>query len=625
MRRALLFTLAAAAFAAGGRLVVADRSEDTVSVALLLPDDANRDDPLVTAWTDAAAEEGIPLQVITTNEFLRPIALGRERVAGLVMPDSVHAAANDVLVGRLREYVVGGGALMIVFDAATLSVPFRTYASLWSRLSGLAGVEYAFYDELAERTTRRSPVLGSRGTFVALDIAPGKFRPTDPDADAPERADAPAPPQPRNEFTLSGYGYEAFDYGHFTTRGEYAGRLLLYTPDGDVVAGVRGHGRGQVLFVNLPLGYLKTQTDGLLLHAFLRYFGTEVAGLPALSSAPGGRGGLVMNWHVDAAPALEALRALEGSPIFRQGPYSVHVTAGPDVDAPGDGGGLDAPGDAYAQRWLRFFAERGDEVGSHGGWIHNYFGKRVNEENRGEFERYLVLNKDALEKVTGRPVTEYSAPQGTHPTWTTDWLTANGIRAYYFTGNTGMGPTRTYRDGKRQAPRAWAFPVLTLGANASFEEMTEDEVPPDTVATWLEDVAQFAADRHVIRLVYFHPPGLLEYYPEPIERWLARTAALGAAGRFAWYTMTDVAEYLDRREQVDWHVERYASGGIVVSASHPDSLGRQAWLVPADRYERPEIHEGAGEVVRDGRRWIVRAGRVATLVFSAEQRRPEGP
>jgi hypothetical protein len=202
----------------------------------------------------------------------------------------------------------------------------------------------------------------------------------------------------------------------------------------------------------------------------------------------------------------------------------------------------------------------------------------------------------------------------------TSWLDANDIYAYYFTGNTGMGPTRTYRDGQRSSRKAWAFPVLTLGGNASFEELIEDEVPAETVATWLESVAQFAADRHVIRLVYFHPPGLLEYGPEPIDRWLTRTARLSAHGRFAWYTMTDVAEFLDRREGVEWHVDRNATGDIVVTARHAGSLERQAWLVSADRYAKPRIRDGAGDVILDAGQWIVRAAGGQRLVFSAASR-----
>ncbi len=40
----------------------------------------------------------------------------------------------------------------------------------------------------------------------------------------------------------------------------------------------------------------------------------------------------------------------------------------------------------------------GDEIGSHGGWIHNYFAKHVDKDPPQEMEKYLELNKDALRR-----------------------------------------------------------------------------------------------------------------------------------------------------------------------------------------------------------------------------------
>jgi hypothetical protein len=581
---AILLLAAAAAVAVSRRGAPAG---DPLALALLVADDAARDDALVTAWTDAAAEEGLPLTVVTASELLRP--LGRPSWAGIVLPDSVHTAANDALVTALERYVGGGGSLMIVFDAATLTLPRRTYAAGSARLSRLAGAEYARYGELRAGTTRSSEVVGSPRTFERLGVAPGKYRRVGAD-----------------EAVLSGYGYDAIHYSHYVTGPGYDGEVLLRSREGDVVLGERRHGAGRVLFVNLPLGYLKTRTDGLPLHATLRHFATAHARLPALGTVPDGRGGLVMNWHVDSSAALPPMRALRGSALFRQGPYSVHVTAGPDLHEHGDGLGLDVPVDAEAREWLRYFARRGDEVGSHGGWIHNYFGYRVNEGNEAEFTRYLELNADALEAATGRRIAEYSSPQGTHPEWITRWLVERGVRAYYFTGNTGMGPTKTYRDGKRSTLPAWAFPVLSLGRDASFEELAANRVPSEVVGEWLAGTVDFAARERVLRLVYFHPPGLLGFYPDAVERWLARSAARIADGTFRWYTMAEVAAFLGERERVEWGVRRDAAGERLLHATHPTTLARQSWTVPAGA-GAPAVVEGKAELAHDGDRWIVRA------------------
>ena len=215
--------------------------------------------------------------------------------------------------------------------------------------------------------------------------------------------------------------------------------MLLESKDG-VVAGRRKHEQGEVLFVNLPLGYLESRTDGLLLHSFLHYFANEILHLPYLASVPDGTGGLVLNWHIDAASALKPMIVLSKAGIFDHGPFSAHFTAGPDVDAFNDGKGLDVDHNPEAQQWIRTFEQRGYAIGSHGGWIHNYFGEHLTDDNEKDFEQYLIKNDQALEHVDGQPIREYSAPLGNHPQWVTRWLQKHGFVAYYFSGDTGFFP-----------------------------------------------------------------------------------------------------------------------------------------------------------------------------------------
>jgi hypothetical protein len=195
---------------------------------------------------------------------------------------------------------------------------------------------------------------------------------------------------------------------------------------------------------------------------------------------------------------------------------------------------------------------------------------------------------------------------GTHPEWITAWLARRGVRAYYFTGNSGLGPTRTYRDGKRSAAPAWAFPVLTRGRDASFEELDAHGVGDDAVGEWLAAAVDFAARERVLRLVYFHPPGL-EHYPQAVQRWLERSALRAAEGSFRWYTMAEIAAFLSERERVAWTVGRRAAGDLVLRAEHPATLARQSFTLPAAGFAEPVVVEGDAEVLRDPDRWLVRA------------------
>jgi hypothetical protein len=311
---------------------------------------------------------------------------------------------------------------------------------------------------------------------------------------------------------------------------------------------------------------------------------------------------------------------LEKIGFFEQGPYSFHLTAGPDRDKPGDGLGMDLRNNPVMQRWVHVLEQHGNTIGDHGGWIHNYFGLNVNEDNQGEFEKYLALNNQALEGVTGHAIREYSAPVGTHPKWITTWLEAHGFLAYYFTGNTGMAPTKTYRDGARSDQTIWSFPICNLGKAASLEDMHFTDLPEADVAAWLQGMSEFVSRQRVSRLVYAHPPGAA-FYPDALGSWLQTTKKLKQNGTFRWYTMSGMAEFLTTRQQVQWQITRPAGSETVIRATHPTSLAHQTWFLAKDAYERPHVLEGKATVEEDSQRWMVVGGEGTVLEFGS---RPTG-
>jgi hypothetical protein len=360
-----------------------------------------------------------------------------------------------------------------------------------------------------------------------------------------------------------------------------------------------------VLFVNLPLGYLESRTDGLLLHSFLRFFATRILDLPYLASVPDGTGGLILNWHVDAASSLKPLAILERAGVFDQGPFSIDLTAGPDVNKFHDGKGLNVEENRQTQDLIRYFLQHGHVVGSHGGWIHNWFGEHVEDNNEKEMEKYLVMNQQALEKVTQQPIREYSAPMGNHPEWVTIWLQKHGYLGYYFPGDSGMGPTLVYRDKGRDAANIWGFPILHLGTEASFEEMEWDHVSERAVQNWLMAVADYTVDNHVARLVYSHPFGASQYV-SVLQRWLQYTKELRSEKRFRWYTIPSLAEFLNARGNVDWSLSR-ADKKLLLEASHPKSLAHFTWVFPESKYSNLKVVQGSATIQQEGNLWLVTA------------------
>ena len=448
-----------------------------------------------------------------------------------------------------------------------------------------------------------------------LNLPPGKLMRQG--SQQPLTSAQPAP-QPGEALAVAGYHYGRLRYPVYATDGVFAGRRLMHADDagkgagkgvGDgasLLAGVHRVGRGEVLFVNLPLTYLKLRTDGLFLHSFLRYFAQEMAQLPQLSPMPDGRGALVMNWHIDSAAAVPAMDKLAKLGAFEQGPYSVHLTVGPDVDVPGDGLGMDLSRNPAMQQWVRHLADRGDEIGGHGGWIHNEFGRLIGTQDPARSGQMIERNSQSITGASGRPVREYSAPTGNHPAWVTPWLRERGVRAYYFTGDIGMAPTRSYQDGQRGPTNMWAFPVLSFGRQAAFEEAARSQVPEADIAAWLRDVADYCADRQTLRLMYFHPPGIA-LFPQAFKQWLVHTRALQSQGRLRWITMAQYADFANRRLQVQWALQD-GPLGQQLAASHPEALAQMVWLLPAARFAQPRLREGEARIVRAGGFWQVHAG-----------------
>jgi Polysaccharide deacetylase len=593
-----------------------DRFRSTADrLLLLVPDNTSFSDPKVTVWLDAGSEEGFHVIPVHDSEFLRPL-WGESKCAGVIFPDSIHQQASDLFIATLHHYVAGGGKLMLVYDAGTLSLN-GAYATGSSRLSDLAGVKYARYDELGDRTIQWSKITTTSAVVSRLEIPPGKYYPFLVETSTSARKDgAPIASGKSFDVELRRYKYGDLQYPSFVTSGNYAGEVLFHSNNG-LIAGEQPYQRGSVLFVNLPLGYLKGNTDGLLLHVFLKYFASHALSLPYLMPVPDGIGGLVLNWHVDSNAAIKPLQEMSSWTLLQQGPYSIHITAGPDAGKAGDKKGFDVDHNSISQDLIRKYVSLGYEVGSHGGWIHDYFSAHVETDNPKDLEQFLALNKASLEQVTRKPVEEYSAPNGNQPPWVTHWLEAHGFVAYYFTGDTGMGPTEGYRNGEREARNVWAFPILHLDRAAGFEEMSTEGYSNSEIDRWLEAITDFATDHRSVRLVYFHPPGILQYH-DLVDHWMEQTARLKAEGRIRWYTMTELANFLNSRKQVKWRMS-YSGKLITVDATHPQTLDHETWRIPASKFAEPRIVEGLAKVVRDDDAWMVIAGEGRDLRFQTER------
>jgi hypothetical protein len=238
--------------------------------------------------------------------------------------------------------------------------------------------------------------------------------------------------------SYSGYLLGALMYPSYVTQGTFGGvagqKLIASSPQFGLVAGINPFGAGQVMFVNLPLTYLKGRTDALMMHGFLHHFTRQVVGMAHLSAMPNGVGGMTLNWHLDSKAAQAPTQSLIKLNVFSdpQAQFSIDMTAGPDTVLPGDKLGWNLNGNKTARQMLKNFDAQGHSVGSHGGWIHDYYGLNVTESNQlgstsgacvnsltkvDNFLQCLQLNRQAVDGVVGKTSRSYSAPEGNNPLW----------------------------------------------------------------------------------------------------------------------------------------------------------------------------------------------------------------
>jgi hypothetical protein len=132
-------------------------------------------------------------------------------------------------------------------------------------------------------------------------------------------------------------------------------------------------------------------------------------------------------------------------------------------------------------------------------------------------------------------------------------------------------------------------------------------MPEPIVRDWLTSVTDFAVRHHVTRLVYSHPLGAT-LFMNAMQDWFRHTKALNQQGRFRWFTMTQMANFLNRRKQVRWSMVHDTGNSVLLDATHPQNLAQFTWLLPHDRYSHPHVTEGHANIRAADGFWLITAG-----------------
>jgi len=499
---------------------------------------------VIDAYISILEEEGVSYYLMDASLLL---SVSPEDVSiyqkAIIFPNGINGYLNKDISLWLKEYTSAGGNIMLVGDAGSKTMK-DDYLEKGSIFNDLIGIQTSTYEAKRDESFIKGNIKFSKKEYSDyFDIPEGK---TDDNS------------------IFAGYMYGPLLYSFANAKIINRDSLTLYAysiynnEQVPILAG-RQIKDGEILYVNLPLGYLKGHSDDLLPRSIIKTFLFKMAHIPHIVSAPNGRGGLVINWHIDSALELEALPwLLENGYFFKEIEYSMHITAGPDCDKLGDGTGFDAgnKGRKIVETLMNY-----GTIGSHGGWAHNWFAENLENGNMdiAEMKHYIKINNQTLEKITGYPIKEYAAPDGVfYQPSSTVVMKELGIESYYYPGDSSSAPNRTFYDGKMVSKDIIAFPVMTFGKLASLNEFSRAGYSGDRVENILKNVVDFVAESRSVRLYYSHPYDIhLEPYQEEVKKFLSYAVSMQKSGKIEVKSMGYFRKFLLKligtRKEFHWH------------------------------------------------------------------------
>jgi len=527
---------------------------ETIRVGVLSGDLKSEQDKLIlSAYEQILKEEGFPYQVVTLGDLVNSTGKITNNYDALVVPEAINATMPQEISQAISSYVLSyGGSVLLVLDPATKAADGELRQV--GLLSELAGVKYYLPASEGQPVT-----YSGYWYFASADkgrewgITPGKLN---------------------EEHAVSSYSYGKLNFEHARAANQDANVVAFDRLDSSevpVITEKHYASGGTVVYANLPLAKYKLRSDDLTIRSVLRSFLIKKAHLPRLVNSPGGAGGLVFNLHICSGAYFRPLTVMLMQGIFQKElPFSIHITAGPDTYKLGDQMGFSAENKFKGRPLLEILQDYG-EIGSHGGWFHNFFAYNMQYLPQEQVIELLQWNSMALEAVTGKKVVEYSAPGGNHPYWFIQELEKEGIESYYYTGDTGSSPTHAILDDKPTEGGTWAFPITPYRQFASLEEMERGNVPPADVKHWMQDLIEFSAQERSIRMVYTHPSDK-SYELDAMRAFEDKALTEQREGRIRVAPMSQFADFLNRHAATTWQVKKLEGNGYSIDLENPEGL-----------------------------------------------------
>jgi len=532
-------------------------------IKVLLVYNQDQNSSIIKAYESVLEEEGVPFEIISNKKLIKlsPDTISMN-IPAIIFPDSVNQYLENSTDYWMEKYVKSGGKAAFVYDVNTREKDGK-YKLSSTYLDRITGLNFAVYQEEKDQFYRYGNIYFKDAKSAHdFEIPTGKID---------------------ENFSIIGYQYGKLLYPISTVQvTNNKGQTIIATDEQKrPVIVQKDLGEGTFLYVNSPLGYLKGKSDDLILRSILKTFLFRIAHVPHIVSSPNAKGTLVINWHVDSSVEHRSLEWNIENNYFRKDlNQSFHITAGPDLDTSGDGLGFDALG--IGSGLVKKLMEYGS-IGSHGGWSHNWFAKQIEEKKltNEQMKSYIQKNNEALESIIGYKPIEYSAPVGVFPAHSSiEIMKELGFRSYYYVGDNGSAPNRTFFDGKMLSEDIIAFPVMSFGINASLNEAQNSQWDDEKMKKYYQEFIDYLIDNRTVRLFYSHPHDIPDHdYKSAVKYFLDYASVQVEADKLQTRTMTNISDFVVRLVNTK---KRFTvdTQGIHVQMSNHVSLDEMVIAVP---------------------------------------------
>ncbi|MBN1445053.1 MAG: hypothetical protein JW957_02975 [Candidatus Omnitrophica bacterium] len=232
---------------------------------------------ILGAYENVLKEEGVPYQSVTPAAVLsRTFESILEKHPVIIIPDTIAQALQEDVRLWLINYLTNGGKILVVYD---VGIKDRHGAYLKdAALVDLLGFNYMNYEQWREKTYTRGflqfkDTAGAEFFGISTENLDGEnFAVVDIDGKR-ERLESPV-----SRIEMNQENGEEEIYAHAVITGQ--GKMWEQEKYPAFVSSE--YGRGKLLYVNLPLGYLSVYVDGLPLRAVLKTYLFKMAEIPFL-------------------------------------------------------------------------------------------------------------------------------------------------------------------------------------------------------------------------------------------------------------------------------------------------------------------------------------------------------